>query len=306
MSIWRIIGCVVAGLVAANVLLTVLPRFFTLARRVPRGRRKRGLVVFAESIRWLGVAWGQRTVAEGLRRAGFEGEFRYWRWHAWWRGWLVLPAIMDAGMLEREAHRLAEFLRQQRREHPDAPLYVIGYSAGGYLALRALELLEEGVHVDAAAVLAGALAPSRDLAPACRRVVGPMVVCSSLLDCFIVGLGTLLFGTADRRHTPSMGMLGPRPRVGLPEQVKSIPWRPGLARRGHWGGHFGASAAGFIQHAVAPAMGLAPPGPAPAAPHPPLSRLRRVLLAVALVIGVVAAMVAALVVTLLVKGEIGP
>ena len=211
-------------------------------------------MVFAESIRWLDVRWGARWTEAGLRRAGFGGEFMYWRWHASWRGWLVLPAIMDRAMLEREARRLAEFVAARRSDRPDEPLHLMGYSCGGFIAVRALELLPDGVSVASAALLAAGFDPRRDLAPAASRVRGKLIVCSSVLDAAIVGLGTTLFGTADRRHTPSVGavgLTGPQP-----PNVVEVPWRPALIRLGHLGGHFTAPAPRFIQHRIAPLMEL--------------------------------------------------
>lgn len=236
--------------------LCVGPHFWT--RRDAGGDPEEGLVIFAESIRWLGVRWGARTAAAGLRAAGFEGEFRTWRWHAGWRGWLVLPAILDAAMLERESRRLAGFISAQRRAHPDRPLYVLGYSCGGYVAVRALELLGPDVRVTAAATLAGAYAPTRDLAPACRHVDGPLVVCSSVADLIIAGLGTLLFGTADRKHALSAGRVGVRPPADIAPRVRQLRWRPAMIACGHWGEHFSAAAAGFVRRHLAPALGIRP------------------------------------------------
>ena len=226
-------------------------------RRSRRCSDAGGLVVFVESIRWLGVRWGMSTVAAGLRKAGFRGRFLYWPWHAAWRGWLVLPALMDRALHEAEARRLAEFVTDRRKARPDWPIYLIGYSAGGFVAVRALELLADDVRVEAAALLHAAFSPWRDLRPAWAHLAGPLVVCSSLADCLIVGLGTVVFGTADGRHVPSIGMVGPRGAAADDPRVRTMPWRPSLARYVHWGGHFGASARGFIQHCVAPALGIA-------------------------------------------------
>jgi len=249
-----VIAAVLLGPVVVDVL-SVVGRLWLGPD--PGGRAERGVVVFVESIRWLGVRWGMRSVAVGLRRAGFEGEFVYWRWHATWRGWLVLPAIMDARLLEREARRLAAYVARRQRGAGGAPIYLVGYSCGGYLAVRALELLPAGVKVRSAALLAAAVDPKRDLGPARARLSGPLVVASSVLDWLIVGAGTLLAGTGDRRHTPSAGMVGlRRPCEGTVE----IRWRPGLIGAGHFGGHFSASAVGFIERHVAPAMGIGPPG----------------------------------------------
>ena len=215
------------------------------------GDGREGLVIFVESIRWLGVPWGMKTAAAGLRRAGFAGEFRYWRHHATWRGWLVLPVVATPRMLERESQRLADFIAAQRRDAPGQPIYVMGYSAGGYVAVRALELLPEGIGVEGAAMLAPAFSPGRDLSQATRRVSpGRFVVSSSILDWLIVGLGTLVFGTCDRKHTPSAGMIGHRG----PGAVREIRWRPHMIASGHVGGHFSASATGFVAQHVAPIL----------------------------------------------------
>ncbi len=270
---------IAAGIVFLPVVLDAVSVLGRLRLRAdPGGSPASGVVVFVESIRWLGVRWGLRSVAAGFRRAGYEGEFLYWRWHAGWRGWLVLPAIMDAAMLEREAGRLAEFLAARRDERPAAPIHLVGYSCGGYVAVRALELLRPGVRVDAAALLAPAIDPRRDLRAARSRVSGALVVVWSLLDWFIVGLGTLLAGTGDRKHVASMGMVGPRRAEGEPGapageerkgpdradcgRIVQVRWRPGLLHAGYLGGHFSASTAGLIQQCVAPAMGVAPAGEA--------------------------------------------
>src|SRR5665811_438553 len=98
-----------------------------------------GSLIFVESIRWLGRRWGRRAVQSGVRNAGFDGEFLSWKWHSSRRGWLVLPTTMNRSLLERQARRLAGFITAQRTARPTEPLHLIGYSFGGYIALRALE-----------------------------------------------------------------------------------------------------------------------------------------------------------------------
>lgn len=240
---------------AVNALLTVTPHFLT--SRDPGGRQSaQGVVIFVESIRWLGIRWGMRTAARGLRQAGYEGEFLYWKWHSTWRACLVIPALTDRGLLERESQRLADYVARRRKEHPDQPIYLVGYSCGGYITVRALELLGGTCRVDAAAVLAGAFSPRRDFRPVCRSIVGPLVISSSLADWLIVGLGTLLFGTADRVWTPSVGMTGPSGRGDRCPQVISIRWRLGMVAWGHFGGHFSAASSALMRRRVAGAMGI--------------------------------------------------
>ena len=248
-----------AGLIIAALVVLLLPLLVDALSALGRlrlradggGQADRGVMIFVESIRWLGVRWGLRSVTAGFRRAGFQGECLYWSWHDSWRGWLVLPAIMDRPMLERQARRLAAFIVRRRRERPAAAIYLVGYSCGGYVAARALELLPEGVTVDGAGLLAAAMDPKRDLGEAKSHVAGRLVVVSSVLDWLIAGLGTCLFGTGDRRHTPSVGMVGRRGPAG---ETVEIRWRPSLIRMGYLGGHFSVAAAPFIQRRLAAAI----------------------------------------------------
>ena len=215
------------------------------------GDPHQGIVIFAESIRWSGVRWGMRSTEAGLRATGYTGQFVYWKWHSILQGCLVLPAIMSSSMLERRAAALAEYITRSRREIPDRPLTLMGFSCGGYVAVRALELLPEDVKVDSAVIFAAAVSPYRDLALACSRVTGKFVVSSSVCDALIVGMGTLMFGTGDRKHIMSIGMIGPRFKP-VPENLVDIRWKPGYVRYGNFGGHFTACARRYVKEVIAP------------------------------------------------------
>ncbi|MFP4054744.1 MAG: serine aminopeptidase domain-containing protein [Phycisphaerae bacterium] len=244
--LWLLLAAWLAYMAAA-----MLPHLLT---RCPGpGQSEQGTVVFVESIRWLGVRWGLRTARAGLFRAGWRGEFRYWRWHATWMGWLVIPAIRNGPMLHDRAADLAGLLTARRREHPDRPLHVIGYSCGGWVALRAVEMLPPDVKVDSLCLMGAAVSPGRDLSVAGGKVRRPIVVVSSLCDWLIVGLGTTVFGTADRAYVPSMGMLG---ALGQGRAVRNLRWRPSWILLGHLGGHFSHCAAAFMHKRVAVAMGI--------------------------------------------------
>jgi hypothetical protein len=240
---------------AVNALVSVAPHFLTRPDRFETNNA-RGVVIFVESIRWMGVRWGMRTAARGLRQAGFEGEFVYWKWHSLWRACLVIPALVDRGMLERQARRLADHITELSRDHPDSPIRLIGYSGGGFITIRALELLDGSCQVDSAAILAGAFSPRRDLGPALKSLKGSLVIGSSFADWLIVGLGTLVFGTADRVWLPAIGMTGHLGRGDM-RRVVSVRWRAAMMLWGHFGGHFSAASSVFIRRRIAAEMGIA-------------------------------------------------
>jgi len=233
----------------------VLPRLLVALRAKPveAGDPCEGIVLFIEPLRWLGVRWGRCEAAAGLRRAGFGGEFLFWGWDPTWRAMLVLPTIAAPGFLDRQARRLADRLVELRQTYPDRPIHLMGYSCGSFVAVRAMELLPREVQVDSLVLLGAAFSPWRDLNPAAGRVRGPVIVSSSVLD-MVVGLGTLLVGTADRVHTPSMGTLGYHGPAC--DKIISFRWRPAWIRWRHWGSHFTAPAELFIAKRIAPAMGI--------------------------------------------------
>ena len=248
------------------------PHFWT--RRDRGGDPGKGLAIWVEPVRFLGWPWGMRTTPAGLRKAGYEGEFRYWKWHSTWRGCLVLPALMAPKLIEREARRLADFVAQRRQEHPESPIYLIGYSCGGFVALRAMELLPPGVHVDVAALLQAAFDPRRDLRPALEHVDCRLIVTASLMDFMISGLGCWVFGGGDGIHTPTIGLLGAMAEEGLDKfhhpRLYQIHWRPAmLFSSGLFGFHDWCLPPWFISRYLAPAMGIG--GPQGASLPPPVS-----------------------------------
>ncbi len=218
------------------------------------GDEKVGLVVFCSGLRWFGVRWGKRGVPAGLRKAGFAGRFVYWDWHVAWRGWLALPALKDAKLMQREAKKISEFIVEQQHTFPDRPIYLLGCSAGGHLALRALELLPAGASVEAVGLISPAVDCHRNLTPVLDKFRSRLVLTYSLADWLVLGLGTWLFGTADRKHAVSAGMVGFK--NASDDRIIQIPWRPGMIFSGRLGGHPTAEPPKFIAKYLAPAMGI--------------------------------------------------
>ncbi|MBL7134095.1 MAG: hypothetical protein ISS78_08355 [Phycisphaerae bacterium] len=244
--------CAAGAILIVIVILALAPRM--RLRRDGGGDRSGGLVVFVGGLRWLGVRWGLRSIPAGLRKANFAGKIIYWNWHEPVLGLFCLSVYGNRRKIEAEARRLACFLADERRQNPRWPLYVMGCSAGGYVTLRALELLPDGVKVDSAGLLSPAVDPGRDLRPALAHIWGRLVNSSSPLDWIVLGLGTWVFGTTDGRRSASAGMVGFAGQDG--HGAIEIRWRPRMILSGRLGGHTSCSPPGFITKYVAPAMGI--------------------------------------------------
>lgn len=225
------------------------------------------LAIFCAGIRFWGVPYGSRSVPRGLRLAGFEGRIVYWPWHERWsgrRGQLSLPALWDVALQKKHAERIARRIVRYRRRFPDAKIHLLACSAGGGVAVRILETLadlpcENADHkpwLNSTALMSVAISPNHDMTLA-AQASHVVLNYHSPLDCLILGLGTSLFGTADRKHTPAAGMLGLR-QTPLPPNVKNIRWSPAMIPTGRLGGHNSAIKARFIAQYVAPDMGITP------------------------------------------------
>ena len=253
MTLITIALCTGGAILLVIAVFSLVPRL--RLRPDAGGDRSQGLVVFVGGLRWLGVRWGLRSVPAGLRKADFAGKVIYWNWHEPVLRLFCLSVYCNRPKIEAEARRLADFLADEHRRNPDLPLYVMGCSAGGYVALRALELLPDGVKVDSAALLSPAVDPRRDLSPALAHVSGRLVNSSSPLDWFVLGLGTWVFRTADGARSASAGMVGFAGRDG--RGAIEIRWRPRMILSGRLGGHASCSPPAYITEYIAPAMGIA-------------------------------------------------
>ncbi len=250
---WQITILVLVGLVGLIAAASVVARLGAV-RAIPPGDEAEGLAVFCGGLRWFGGRWGLRSVPAGLSKAGFRGRVEYWQWHEAWRGWLVLPALANRPLIEREAKKAAEYIEAYRHRHPESPVYVLGCSAGGFVALRCLELLAGGVKVQSAALLSPAFDPGRDLAPALSHMEGKLIISSSRLDWIILGLGTLALGAADGKRCCAVGMVGPSDTHA--GRVLALRWRAKMFLSGRLGGHASATPPAFLTRYIAPEMGI--------------------------------------------------
>ncbi|MGB2987814.1 MAG: hypothetical protein WBE26_18250 [Phycisphaerae bacterium] len=150
--------------------------------------------------------------------------------------------------------KLARRLLAFRRAHPQTAIHMLAFSGGAGIAVFACERLRGRCIVDALILACPALSPAYNLGPAMRAVKRCYALISRR-DKLILGLGTRIFGTTDRRFSPAAGLLGFRLPAGISdddarayERLREIYWLPSLKEEGHHGGHVGWGSVSFLRH----------------------------------------------------------
>lgn len=247
-------------------------------------RLARGHVIVLPGIE--GYSRWNRRIVRGLLSAGVPSGIEI---HDWTLGRLLAPWSLRAAKRHREqAELIAQKVAASRQARPQAPVWLIGHSGGGALAVLALERLPAPLRAEGAILLAPAISPGYELRRALQATRRGLWNFSSWGDAFFLMFGTLLLGTLDGRHTIAAGACGFRRRLHPPAETAVEPgasplappagprltevrWHPAMIRDGHWGGHFGAVHPKFVQHWIAPILmqdvaeettadGTAPPG----------------------------------------------
>jgi pimeloyl-ACP methyl ester carboxylesterase len=194
-------------------------------------------------------------IARGLRDAGIDQAIDRELW-----GDRPFGELKNVRALKRnrtwaaeEAARLVEY----RRNHPDRPMTLIGYSGGGGIALFVCESLPEDVRIDRVILLSPAVSPDYDLAPAlahCRRGIVSYYSEKDWLNAVFL---TEIFGTMDRKKTftaGSRGFLNGSGRLAVKDGLTQVGWTPAWRRLGHDGGHLGYESREWARAVVAPVL----------------------------------------------------
>jgi hypothetical protein len=163
---------------------------------------------------------------------------------------------------DTQARHVAETIRLYKLSRPTCPVFLVAKSGGSGVAIKALELLDEGA-VHRAVLLAPAVSPSYDLTAALRAVRSEIVVFWSPFDLLILGAGTRVLGTIDRVKAVGAGLVGFRippsdlddPNRGrLYGKLRQVRWRLRMAASGNFGGHMGPDSPLFLGRYVVPLL----------------------------------------------------
>ena len=191
---------------------------------------------------------------------------------------LFLVHLRSGWWHQRSIKKLVDRIREYRQSHPGRPIYVVGHSGGGALLVYALQNLPQDCSITGAILLGPALSPRFNLAPALRHVEQGLWNFHSPLDCFFLGLGTLLCGTFDGQHTVSGGNTGfaipedasPDDHAQYETKLHQQPFRAEMLGSYNLGGHMGWTNQVFAAEWLAPILNphLASPTQSKAAETP--------------------------------------
>ena len=202
-----------------------------------------------------GFGHEDRGFVRGLRAGGYLGNAEV----VDWTGQLGPIAALWAHVRQQvEAHRIAQRIGTIRSKFPQAPIVLVGHSAGAGVAVEALEDLPPGVSVDELVLLAPALSRTYDMTASLRHVRGCADVFDSDRDTLVLAFGTLIFGTADGVHGEAAGHGGfvrpPGAGHDVYSRLHAHAYSRDRQRAGDDGGHEGILTSGVAAAVIAPLL----------------------------------------------------
>jgi pimeloyl-ACP methyl ester carboxylesterase len=226
-------------------------------RVLTASRLERGYVVILPGIE--GTSYLNADIAKGLIDGGWPGAVEVYDWTA--GTVLLFPVNLRA--LDRnkhEAERIARKITEYQGRHPGRPVYIIGHSGGGGVAVLALEALPPERQITSAILLAPAISPDYNLCRALRRTSQGIWNFYSHYDIGFLQAGTTVMGTIDGRHTSAAGAVGFEMPAGLDDEDRRLyatrlrqqAYSRKMAHSGNEGSHTGWADRQFVADWLCP------------------------------------------------------
>jgi len=214
-------------------------------------RLQRGYVIVLPGIE--GYSWLNRRIRKGLLQAEVPYAIEIFDWTRHWI--LAFYSLRSRKWHARQSQRIQEKILAYQARYPNRPVFLIGHSGGGAMALQTLAELPEKTQICGAILLGAAMSPAYQVQAALRHVERKVWNFTSFADCLFLGLMTGVVGTFDGRHSVCSGMVGFRKLKLSPFEAALIEERPyqwSYLSTGNCAGHFGFTSPRFIAKYVAP------------------------------------------------------
>lgn len=246
-------------MIATAALLCMLgsgcigPRDYCSAQRLDRGY----------TIVLPGIEGGS-TISSGIVKGLVDGRVpTAIEIHDWTIGPSYVSAVVNlrnSAHNRNQAREIASKIVRYQNQYPGKPVYLIGHSGGGGIAVYTLESLPPGYEVSSTILLAPALSPDYDLRRALRRCQGTIYHFFSPYDVGFLKFGTSLAGTIDGQHTKAAGAVGFSMPWGLSREDRQLyatrlrqqRYTPKMADSGNPGSHLGWAKRRFVSDWLAP------------------------------------------------------
>jgi len=219
----------------------------------PSALAEHGLVVILPGID--GCTTVCDGIVQGLILGGLNAAVEVPDWRSF-RVWSPLH-LATHHRNQKRAKEIADTIRAFQVRNPGKPVHLIGHSAGAGMALFILQQLAGTAEVQSVILLAAAVSRHFDIERLVPETGNGIWNFWSRGDLPATGLGTMIFGTMDRRHSIAAGSLGfklpsePERQAGC-SRLHQVGYRYRMARVWNFGGHFGCTNTAFVARYVAP------------------------------------------------------
>jgi pimeloyl-ACP methyl ester carboxylesterase len=235
---------------------------------VTADRMNRGLVVILPGIE--GESSLNHDIRRGLVSGGLMCAMPIYRWGR--PVPLAGPLLNQVDFLGNRlaANGIANMIVDYQKKYPDRPVYIVGHSGGGGIAVFAAEALPKDARIDGLVLLSASISSAHDITKALNHCRKGLLNIYSRGDVGLLIVGTTLAGNVDGIRGPAAGAIGfDRPTArSSPERIQAYQKLFQLELTNTNGSddvHRSTTRRSFVAHYVAPWL-LATSWPPPESP----------------------------------------
>lgn len=191
--------------------------------------------------------FGVVEMEQGLTKAGYQGHVSNFRWS------VTFNPILDQTFrifAQSGGSRLAGIVDEQLEKYPQAPVNVIGLSAGTGVAIWAAEGIKPPHKINNVVLLASSLSNKYDCRKALSNISGSIFVYYSPTDPVLDGPARIT-GSIDGKFDDCAGLVGMHGPGSETGRIHNIPWNSHFADLGWTGGHTDCTSEPFVQEELA-------------------------------------------------------
>lgn len=227
--------------------------FGRLIRRLEPERLDQGLILICTGIE--GYSFLNVAILAGLIDGGVKHAVDIVDWTTGKKLFFLLH-LRGWSRNNRQAQQLALRIVEYQNQYPGRPVWIVGHSGGGGIALLTASILPEDRHLTGIIMLAPAVSRTFDVRPAAAHVETAIWNYHSMLDWFFLQFGTTLLGTIDGIHGCAAGAYGLRgsanDEAAAAGKLIQRPWQWRMLKQFNPGDHFGCCHRVFVAEEIVP------------------------------------------------------